>query len=456
MDLSRSDAFVFFGATGDLARKQIWPALAALVKAGRLDMPIVAVGRKDIGTEAIRARARESLEASGPFDGPAFEKLSSRLSYVAVDYDAPGTFAGIKEAVASARHPLSYVALPPDVFEKVAANLAQAGLAKGGRLVVEKPFGHDGPSARALSEALHAAFPEEAIFRIDHYLGKEQVENIVYFRASNPLFEASWNRDHVACVEITMAETFGVKGRAELYDGVGAIRDVVQNHLLEVVACIAMDLPAERGHAALREARTRLLARIEALDPADVVRGQVRGYRDEKGVRKDSTTETFAALRLRIDAPRWKDVPVFVRAGKSLAVTATEATVRWRGVGHPVLEDGYAPAPNALRFRLGPDNLIALAANVKSPGEPIAGASSELVLRRSADGAMKPYERLLGDAIDGDAAMYARRAAVEESWRVVDGALKAETKLHPYDEGSWGPEEARRVAPEGGWTNPVK
>jgi glucose-6-phosphate 1-dehydrogenase len=299
MELSRSDAFVFFGATGDLARKQIWPALAALVKAGRLDMPVVAVGRKDIGTDAIRERARESLEASEAFDAPAFEKLSSRLSYVAVDYDVPETFKGIKEAVGSARHPLSYVALPPDVFEKVAANLAQAGLARDGRLVVEKPFGHDAPSARALSEALHAAFPEEAIFRIDHYLGKEQVENIVYFRASNPLFEASWNRDHVACIEITMAETFGVKGRAELYDGVGAIRDVVQNHLLEVVACIAMDLPSARGHAALREARTRLLARIEALEPEDVVRGQVH-HRDLRGAPPpDRRAEVEGRPRLR-------------------------------------------------------------------------------------------------------------------------------------------------------------
>ncbi|HWL87250.1 MAG TPA: glucose-6-phosphate dehydrogenase [Polyangiaceae bacterium] len=455
MESSRSDAFIFFGATGDLAFKQIWPALQALVKAGRLDMPIVAIGRKDIGVEAIREKAKQSLEESKTFDGAAFEKLSKQVSYVAVDYGDPKTFDAIKKVISAAKHPLGYVALPPDVYEKVAANLAKAGLAKEGRLVLEKPFGHDAKSAKALSETLYASFPEEAIFRIDHYLGKEQVENIVYFRAANPLFEATWSGDYVACVEITMAESFGVKGRAEFYDGVGAVRDVVQNHLLEVVTCLAMELPAERGHSALREARTKLLARVKELRSEDLVRGQVRGYRDEKGVAKDSNTETFAALRLFIDTPRWKDVPFFIRTGKALAVTATDATVRWKG-GHPVFEDDNAPPANTLRFRLGSDNVIALAANMKKPGESMVGEASELVLRRSSAGDMKPYERLLGDAIDGDATMYARRDTVEETWRVVDAALKANTPVHPYDEGSWGPEEAHRIAPEGGWTNPRK
>ncbi len=455
METTRSDAFIFFGATGDLATKQIWPALMALSKAGRLDMPIVAVGRKDIGSDAIRAKAKKSLEETKTFEADAFEQFSKRLSYVAVNYDDPGTFGPLKAAVGQARRPLSYVALPPDIFEKVAANLAHAGLATDARLVLEKPFAHDSESAKALSEALYAFFPEQALFRIDHYLGKEQVENIVYFRAANPLFEAAWNREHVASVEITMAENFGVKGRAEFYDAVGAIRDVVQNHLLEAVACLALDLPPESGHSTLRAARTRLLTQVSELSSDSLVRGQVRGYRDEEGVAKDSSTETFAALRLFIDSPRWAGVPFYIRTGKSLAVSITDATVRFRAVGHPVLDDQQAPAGNAVRFRLSPDNLIALVANVKSPGEAMLGEPSELVLRRSSAGALKPYERLLGDAMDGDATLYAERRAVEESWRVFDAALKSGSTAYAYEEGSWGPKEADRVGPEGGWTNPA-
>ncbi len=455
MNTPRSDAFIFFGATGDLATKQIWPALLALSKAGRLDMPIVAVGRKDIGSDAIRAKAKKSLDESKTFEADAFEQFSKRLSYVAVDYDDPSTFDALKVAVGQARRPLSYVALPPDVFEKVAANLAHAGLASDARLVLEKPFAHDSESAKALSEALYAFFPEQALFRIDHYLGKEQVENIVYFRAANPLFEAAWNREHVASVEITMAENFGVKGRAEFYDAVGAIRDVVQNHLLEAVACLALDLPEEGGHAALRGARTRLLSQVSELSHESLVRGQVRGYRDEPGVAKDSSTETFAALRLFIDSPRWAGVPFYIRTGKSLAVSITDATVRFKAAAHPVLDDREPAAANTFRFRLSPDNAIALVANVKSPGEAMIGEPGELVLRRSSAGALKPYERLLGDAIDGDASMYAERGAVEESWRVFDAALKADSTAYIYEEGSWGPEEANRVGPETGWANPA-
>jgi glucose-6-phosphate 1-dehydrogenase len=455
MKTSRSDAFVFFGATGDLAHKQIWPALSALVKAGRLRMPIVAVGRKDIGTDAIRDKAKQSLEESKVFDAAAFEQLSKQLAYVAVDYGDPKTFAGIKQAIGSAVHPLSYVALPPDVFEQVARNLAQAGLAQNGRLVLEKPFGHDAASANALSEALYAHFPEEAIFRIDHYLGKEQVENIVYFRAANPLFESAWNAEHIACVEITMAEAFGVKGRAEFYDGVGAIRDVVQNHLLEVVACLAMELPTEAGHTPLRAARTKLLASVRELDPNDLVRGQVRSYQSEQGVAQGSKTETFAALRLFVDLPRWQGVPFFIRTGKALALTASDATVRFRSLSHPVLDEGTTPPPNTLRFRLGSGNLIALSANLKTPGEAMVGAAGELVLERPSEHDMKPYERLLGDAVDGDASQYAQRDAVEQSWRVFDAALNTNCAPYAYDEHSWGPEEANRVAPEGGWHNPA-
>ena len=451
-----SDALIFFGATGDLAEKQIWPALSALSAAGKLEMPVVAVGRKDIGKSGIVAKLKESLEANKVFDSASFERLSQRLSYVAVDYDKPESFVAIKEAIGGAEHALSYVALPPDVFEKVAANLDHAGLAKGGRLVLEKPFGHDAASARALSEALYRFFSEPDIFRIDHYLGKEQLGNIVYFRAANPLFENAWSREQIALVEITMSEQFGVKGRAEFYDAVGAVRDVVQNHLLEVVACLAAELPADRSHAALRRARTELLARVKPLATDDLVRGQVRGYLDEKGVAKDSRTETFAALRVFIDSPRWQGVPFYVRTGKSLAVSATDAIVRLKSGSHAVLDEQSPPPPASVRFRLSPGDAVALSVNLKTPGAAMVGESEELTLERPGKGRMKPYERLLGDALQGDASLYAERETVEQAWRVFDAALAANSEIHLYDEHSWGPEEANRVAPEGGWFNPAK
>lgn len=449
----RSDVLVFFGSTGDLAFKQIFPALQALVRHGRLDMPIVAVGRKDLPIEELRARAKESLAKSGGVDEAAFAKLASQLRYVKVDYDDAATFARIREAIGAAKHPLHYVALPPEVFETVATSLAQAGLNAGARLSLEKPFGADRASALALSAALHRLFPEEAIFRIDHFLGKESVENLIYFRAANPLIEASLHREHVESVEITMAESFGVKGRAKFYDAVGAVRDVVQNHLLQVVSCLAMELPAVKGAAGLRAARTRLLAQVRALSRGDIVRGQVRGYTDEEGVARDSTTETFAALRLFIDSPRWQGVPFFIRTGKSLPVTATEATIRWKRAACPVLEESSPPAPNYVRFRLGPDNVIALGASVKKDGEAFVGERAELVLRRSAADEMKPYERLIGDALDGDPSLFAEMQAVEQSWRVVD-PIVGQAEVFAYEAGSWGPREAERIQPEGGWAEP--
>jgi glucose-6-phosphate 1-dehydrogenase len=455
MTALESDALIFFGATGDLAEKQIWPALAALSKAGRLEMPVIAIGRKDIGKAGIVEKLKASLEANKVFEAATFERLCGRLGYVAVDYDKPETFDAIKQAVGSAERPLSYVALPPDLFERVSSNLEHAGLAKGGRLVLEKPFGHDAESARALSAALYRFFQEESIFRIDHYLGKEQLENIVYFRAANPLFEAAWGGEQIAWVEITMSEQFGVKGRAEFYDAVGAVRDVVQNHLLEVVACLAMDLPGDRSHAALRHARTSLIAQVKELAASDLVRGQVRGYLAEKGVANDSKTETYAALRLFIDSARWQGVPFYIRTGKNLALSATEATVRFKAATHPVLDDQSPPPPVSVRFRLSPGDAVGLSVNVKSPGEAMAGGPAELSLSRPASGSMKPYERLLGDALTGDASLYAERDAVEQSWRVFDAALKAQTAVCPYDEGSWGPDEAGRVGPEGGWANPA-
>jgi glucose-6-phosphate 1-dehydrogenase len=418
-------------------------------------MPVVAIGRNKMSMDEVCARVRASLTASDGVEGAAFEKLSRQLRYVVVDFDDPATIRQIRDAIGTATHPLHYVALPPEVFEGVATNLSRAGLSNGARLALEKPFGHNTDSAKALSKALHRSFPEEAIFRIDHFLAKEPVENLVYFRAANPLIESSLNREQVESVQITMAETFGVKGRAKFYDTVGTVRDVVQNHMLEVVACIAMDLPTQRGHTALREARSGLLSQVATLLATDIVRGQVRGYKDEEGVAKDSTTETFAALRVTIDSPRWKGVPFFIRAGKSLAVTATEATIRWKGPRCPLLEDTSAPASNHVRFRLGPEIAIAFGANVKKDGEAMVGEPRELVLHRAPANTMKPYDRLLGDAIEGDATLFARRDAVEESWRVVDSVLGHATPIHLYDSGSWGPAEAARIAPEGGWSNPT-
>jgi glucose-6-phosphate 1-dehydrogenase len=454
MKSPRSDVLVFFGSTGDLAYKQIFPALQALVHHGRLDMPIVAVGRKDLPLDDLRKRAGESIAKNGGVDAAAFAKLAAQMRYVKVDYEDAATFTRIREAIGGAKHPLHYVALPPEVFESVATNLAKAGLNEGARLSLEKPFGDDQKSAVALSGLLHRYFPEDAIFRIDHFLGKESVENLIYFRAANPFIEASLHREHVDRVEITMAESFGVKGRARFYDAVGAVRDVVQNHLLEVVACLAMELPSAKGAQGLRAARGRLLGQVRALSSADLVRGQVRGYGDEEGVAKGSTTETFAVHRVFIDSPRWQGVPFFIRTGKSLAVTATEATIRWKRGRCPVLEESSPPAPNYVRFRLGPDNVIALGANVKKDGEAMVGERAELVLRRSPADEMKPYERLIGDALDGDVALFADEKAVEQAWRVVD-PIAGVKEVFRYEPGSWGPPEAARIQPEGGWSDPT-
>jgi glucose-6-phosphate 1-dehydrogenase len=456
MDTARSDALVFFGSTGDLAHKQIFPALAQLTRHGRLDMPIVCVGRKEMPLEEVRRLTKKGLDENGGVDAAVFAKLSANLRYVAVDYDRPETFSRIRAALGGAKHPLHYVALPPEVFEKVSKNLEQAGLAKGARIALEKPFGHDLASAKALSKTLHEAFPEEAIFRLDHFLGKEPVENIVYFRAANPLIERSLCKEQVASVQVTMAETFGVKGRAKFYDAVGAIRDVVQNHMLEVIACLTMELPEATGHAALRAERSRLIASMRGISKEDIVRGQVEGYKDEDGVEKGSTTETFAALRVWIDSPRWQGVPFFIRVGKALPVSATEAVVRWKGEGHAILDESAPPAPNQVRFRIGPDASIALGTNVKKDGEAMAGDFKELVLQRSQADTTKPYERLLGDAIDGDPTLFARQDAVEESWRVVDPILGDATPVHSYATGTWGPSEAKAISPVGGWVDPPK
>ncbi len=451
----RSDAFVFFGATGDLAYKQIFPALQALIRRDHFDLPIVGVAKGGGDVEALKARAKDSLEKHGNFDAAAYAKLCERLAYIDGDYNDPATYTKIREALGKARHPLHYFAIPPSMFATVAGGLAKAGCADGARVVVEKPFGHDLASATALNKTLHEHFPEEAIFRIDHFLGKEPVQNLSYFRAANPSADAGWNRAHIASVQITMAEKFGVAGRGGFYDAVGAVRDVVQNHMLEVIACLAMESAASTNHEDRRDERSALLKAIRTLDPSCAVRGQFRGYASEPGVAPGSKTETFAAMRFDIDNERWKGVPFFVRVGKCLPVTATEVLMRFKRYPRPVLDEPGPPPANYYRFQLGPKVVIALGANVKKPGELMEGELTELIAHQQHPGEMEPYERLLGDAAHGDGTLFAREDSVEESWRIVDPILGSTVPVYEYEPGTWGPREViGAVVPEGGWHDP--
>ena len=455
MSAPDSDVLVFFGATGDLAYKQIFPTLQAMIRHGRLDMPIVGVAKSGWNLDQFKARARDSLEHHGGVDPMAFERLCSRLRYVDGDYNDPDLFKRLRKTLGGAKHPLHYLAIPPSLFGVVAEELARSGCAEGARVVVEKPFGRDLASARELNRVLHASFAEDDVFRIDHYLGKEAVLNLIYFRFSNPTIEAAWNNQHVESVQITMAEDFGIVGRGKFYDETGAIRDVVQNHMLQVIACLAMDCPTASGHEALRDQRRRLLRAVRPLDPSDVVRGQFRGYRDEPGVAPDSDVETFAAVRFHIDNECWKGVPFFVRAGKRLPVTTTEVLVRFRRPPRPVLDEEGPPLGNYFRFRLSPDVVIALGTKVKRPGESLQGERIELIAHHQAPDAMTPYERLLGDAARGDPTLFAREDAVESGWRVVEPVLGDVVPLHMYEPGAWGPTDVDRFpTPEGGWHDP--
>ncbi len=454
MTVPRSDALILFGATGDLAYKKIFPALQAMVRRGHLDMPVVGVARSQWTLDQFKARAKDSLEKHGGLDSAAYAKLCSLLHYVEGEYGHPTTCERLREVLGGAKRPLFYLAIPPSLFATVVEGLAKSGCVKDARVVVEKPFGRDLASAQELNRTLHAHFSEPAIFRIDHYLGKEPVQNLIYFRFANPMFEAGWNNRHVDSVQITMAETFGVAGRGKFYEEAGAIRDVVQNHMLQVIACLAEECPAGKDHEARRDERGRLLKAVKTLDPSDVVRGQFRGYRREPGVARDSQVETFAAIRFHIDNERWSGVPFYVRVGKCLPVTTTEVLVQFKRPPRPVLDELDPPLANYYRFRLSPEIAIALGTKAKKPGELMVGERIELVACHPATDEMGPYERLLGDAADGDATLFAREDSVESAWRIVDSVLGDAAQLHEYEPGTWGPPEVDRLLAPEGWHNP--
>ncbi|GIF49173.1 glucose-6-phosphate 1-dehydrogenase [Asanoa ferruginea] len=455
--MSNSDALVFFGATGDLAYKQIFPALAGLIADGRLNMPVIGVAKAGWNDEQLGQRARESLAEQGITDEATVGPLVAALRYVDGDYRDPATFQKLREQLGSAKAPLFYLAIPPALFGTVAKALGDAGFAKGGRVVVEKPFGHDLASAQELNALLHQIFPEDAIYRVDHFLGKEAVLGLLYFRFANAFPETFWNRFYIDSVQITMAETFGVAGRGAFYDKTGVIRDVVQNHLLQVLSLLAMEPPGGYGHQDIRPEKAKVLRAMPPLRPNDVVRGQFAGYLDEDGVAADSTVETFVALRAHIDNWRWAGVPFFIRAGKKLPVTATEAVIRLRRPPAALAGTDRGHPPNYVRFRLSPDGGIAFGVTVKAPGESMHANDVELAaVERPSHFDLPPYQRLLGDALVGDASLFATEQGVEASWAVVDPVLEDTTAPHRYAPGTWGPEEAQRLAAShGGWHDPV-
>ena len=455
MTIPRSDAFVFFGATGDLAYKKIFPALQALIKADALEMPIIGVARAGWSLERLRQRGHDSLKDNGGIDSEAFAKLSAQLQYCDGDYNDAATYSRLKLALGSASRPLHYMAIPPSMFGAVVRGLAASGCATDARIIIEKPFGRDLASAQALNRTLHEVFPEPAIFRIDHYLGKEAVQNLLYFRFANSFLEPVWNRTYVDSVQITMAENFGVQGRGNFYEEAGAIRDVVQNHLLQVTALLAMDAPIGQDTVSIQAEKLRLLRAMRPLDPKQVVRGQFRGYRNEKGVAPDSQVETFAALRLHIDTWRWAGVPFFIRAGKCLPVATTEVMVDLKCPPLRVFDECTPSRSNYFRFRLSPEVVISAGALVKEPGAVMRGEAVELVARHQQQHDVLPYERLLGNAIRGDAALFTTDEGVEAAWAVVDPALSHTAPVLEYEPGSWGPAAAAAlVSNEEGWHNP--
>ncbi len=453
MNLPHADAFVFFGATGDLAYKKIFPSLQAMVNRGHLSVPVIGVARSAKNVDELRARARDSLEKHGGLDSAAFDKLSSLLRYVRGDNGDPATYQALRKELGSAEQPAFYLAIPPTSFEVVVEQLEKSGCAKGARIVVEKPFGRDLASALELNRILLGAFDEKAIFRIDHYLGKRPVETMAFFRFTNPFMEAFWDRNHVESVQITMAESFGVQGRGAFYDETGAIRDVIQNHLFQVLCNLVMEPPVRTDSESVRDEKVKILKAIPSLSEKNVVRGQFLGYRKEKGVAPDSKVETFAALRLEVNSWRWQGVPFYIRAGKCLPVTSTEILLRLR-LSPPVYR-GFHLKQNYFRFRISPETMVAIGTNVLAPGEKVGEFFEMLGVRHPGPGEMDTYERVLGDAMAGDATLFAREDYVEEAWRIVDPVLKADTSLYEYEPNTWGPKEVDQVTPLGGWQNPI-
>jgi glucose-6-phosphate 1-dehydrogenase len=459
MTASHSDALVLFGVTGDLAHKMIFPALYSMVKRGTLKVPVIGVALPKWSLARLHKRAMESIERSGGVDNQrALHRLLSLLTYVSGDYADLKTFTAIKSALGSARRPAHYLAIPPSLFETVIKGLGAANLAVHGRVIVEKPFGRDLASARELNGVARSVFPEDSIFRIDHFLGKEAIMNILYFRFANSFLEPIWNRNYVASVQVTLSEDFGVGSRGSFYETAGCLRDVVENHLFQVVALLAMEPPSGRDFGAVQTEKAKVFRAMRPLKRDDLVRGQYAGYRNEQGVARNSDVETFCALRLSIDSWRWEGVPWYLRSGKYLAETATEVVVELKPPPQRLFADSAPPtAPaNYLRFRVSPDSAIAIAARVKVAGKEFVGEQRELYLFEEQAGAEAPYERLLGDALAGDGALFTREEAVEAAWAVVDPVLKGHHKVRPYRRRSWGPKEADAIiASDGGWHNPA-
>jgi glucose-6-phosphate 1-dehydrogenase len=456
MSAAPSDAFVFLGATGDLAYKQIFPALYGLIRDEGFNLPIIGVAKAGWNLDNLKARAKDSLEHHGGYDQECFDKLMNLLHYVDGDYNDPNTFTELRKALGPSERPIHYLAIPPSLFAIVAENLAKSGCANNARVVVEKPFGRDLASAQALGQTLHQYFPEDCIFRIDHYLGKEPVQNMLYTRFANPIFEPIWNRTHVRSIQITMAEDFGVEDRGKFYDEVGALLDVVQNHMLQVVANLTIDPPTGEEYDGVRDRKSELMKAIRAVKPENVVRGQYEGYKKVAGVAPGSQVETFVAIKIEIDSWRWAGVPIYIRAGKMMPVTCTEAVVEFR---RPPKETFGELVPNTsarMRIRVSPDMTIGLGVRIKTPGERMVGKDVELELHRQAVDDMPPYERLLGDATRGNTELFSRQDLVEAQWHIVAPILNNVTPYYTYAPGTWGPEESHQlIGNDGPWLDPV-